>query len=524
MTGDSHLPFPLSPGMRTLPRMLDLAAERYGAKALFRCGDAAWSYDETPQIAARMAGRLASAGIRKGDRVAILSTNRSEVMRVLLGCGWLGAIAVPINAASKAPQIRYILENAGVHLLVAESSLLASIDAVAFSGLPLREIWTIGETVAVGSRPTSSFASDGPPDPAADVAPMDPVAILYTSGTTGAPKGVICPQAQFYWWGAYTSGYLELTDTDVLTTPLPLFHTNALNTFFQALLTGATQHVLPRFSVSDFWPALQRSGATVTYLLGAMVPMLLSRPPSPEERAHRVRVALAPGVPEHLHAAFFARTGIRFVDGYGSTETNFVIGSTASARVPGRMGRAGAGIALRVVNDVGASVPEGTPGELALKAKDPQAFSAGYFANPEKTAEAWRDGWFHSGDRVVQHADGTLSFLDRLKDSIRRRGENISSFEVEHALASHPAIAACAVFPVPSPLAEDEVMAAIVVKPGQHTSPQDLAVHCAGLLPRFAVPRYIDIVADLPRTENGKVQKFALRQRGVTAATWDREA
>ncbi len=534
MSADRHLRHPIASARRTLPYMLEMAADRYGDKVLFRCGADTWRYDETPIIAAAMAGRLTGAGIARGDRVAILSSNRPDVMRVLIGCGWLGAVAVPINAASKAPQIRHVLCNSGARLLIADGALLQSLDNGAFAGSALRNIWTLGETTnssgidcGHGSDIATARFNAGDATsalPAAAIAPTDTFAILYTSGTTGAAKGVVCPHAQFYWWAAYTSAYLEITDRDVLTTPLPLFHTNAINTFFQALTTGASINVLARFSVSDFWSAMARSEATVTYLLGAMVPMLLSRPPSADERDHRVRVALAPGVPEHVHAAFLARTGIAFVDGYGSTETNFVIGGTAAQRMPHRMGRAGLGIDVRVVDEAGIEVACETAGELTLRADDPQAFSAGYFADPSGTAAAWRDGWFHTGDRVIHYPDGSLRFVDRIKDTIRRRGENISSSEVEQALSTHPAVAACAVFPVPSPLAEDDVMAAVVLRAGHLASPLELAAYCATSLPRFAVPRYIDIVDDLPRTENGKVQKFVLRQRGVTGTTFDREA
>lgn len=524
MSADAHLPCPFSEHERTVPAMLMRQAERFGTRDLFATRDARWTYAETPIIAARMAGRLTEAGIRRGDRVAILSGNRAEVMRVLLGCGWLGAVAVPINTASKVLQIRYSLENSGASLLVAESALLAALDPDALAGLPLRQVWTLGEPIALVGQSTRPFDADGPQLSPCDVEPATPFAILYTSGTTGAPKGVVCPHAQFYWWGATTSRFLEITASDVLTTSLPLFHTNAINTFFQALLTGATQVVEPRFSVSDFWPSLQRTGATVTYLLGAMVPMLLGRALTPEERDHRVRVALAPGVPAHLHDVVFERTGVRFVDGFGSTETNFVIGGTVAERVAGRMGRVAPGISARVVDESGQACVDGTAGELTLMADDPLAFSAGYFLAAEKTAEAWRGGWFHTGDRVIRHADSTFSFVDRLKDVIRRRGENISSFEVEQALAAHPAIEAVAVYPVPSPLAEDEVMAAIVCKAGQTPTAIEIAAHAARLLPRFAVPRYIAFLPELPRTENGKVQKFALRARGVTPDAWDRDA
>jgi crotonobetaine/carnitine-CoA ligase len=204
---------------------------------------------------------------------------------------------------------------------------------------------------------------------------------------------------------------------------------------------------------------------------------------------------------------FLQRTGITLLEGYGSTETNFVIATTPETAGRGVMGWVRPGFEARVAED----------GELLLKTGDPLRFSLGYFGMPEKTAEAWRDGWFHTGDRVAQEADGAFRFIDRLKDSIRRRGENVSSYEVEQVLQSHPDVAAVAVYPVRSDLAEDEVMAAIVPRPDCRIDAARLAEFCAERLPYFAVPGFVDLVDDLPRTENGKVQKFRLRERGVTA-------
>jgi crotonobetaine/carnitine-CoA ligase len=311
---------------------------------------------------------------------------------------------------------------------------------------------------------------------------------------------------------------------DVLCTTLPLFHTNALNTFFQALLTGATVTYEPRFSASGFWRTLIERRATVTYLLGAMVPILLSRDPTPEERAHAARIALAPGVPGHFHAPFTERTGIRLLDGYGSTETNFVIGTTIDRQRPGLMGTVFEGFEARVVDEDDNPMPDGEPGELVLRADQPFAFATGYFGMPEKTVEAWRNLWFHTGDRVIREPDGYFRFVDRLKDAIRRRGENISSFEVEQVLLSHPEVATAAVFPIRSELAEDEVMAAVVLQPGSRLSEFDLIRFCEPRMPYFAVPRFLEFVDELPVTENGKIQKFKLRERGVTARTFDREA
>jgi crotonobetaine/carnitine-CoA ligase len=305
---------------------------------------------------------------------------------------------------------------------------------------------------------------------------------------------------------------------------LPLFHTNALNAFFQALLTGSTLVVEKRFSASAFWRSLVDHQATVTYLLGAMVPILLSKEPTPDDRAHRTRIALAPGVPPQFLAQFRERFGMALLEGYGSTETNFVIGADLAEQHPGTMGKVRAGFEARVVDDEDNEVPAGEPGELVLRASEPFAFATGYFGMPEKTVEAWRNLWFHTGDRVARDAEGRFRFIDRLKDAIRRRGENISSYEVEQVLLSHPAIETAAVYPVKSEMAEDEVMAAIVLRPGERLSELELMKFCETRMAYFAVPRYIDYVEQLPATENGKVQKFKLRERGIAATTWDREA
>ena len=243
-----------------------------------------------------------------------------------------------------------------------------------------------------------------------------------------------------------------MRDGDVLMTTLPLFHTNALNAFYQAMLNGATLVVEPRFSASGFMAALARHQATITYVLGAMVPMLLAQPPSPADRAHNVRLALAPAVPAHFHQQFTDRFGFGLIDGYGSTETNCIMGAPLAEQRPGLMGRLLPGFTARVVDAHDNELPDGEAGELILRADEPFAFATGYFGMADKTVEAWRNLWFHTGDRVVREADGFYRFIDRMKDAIRRRGENISSYEVEQVLVNHPAVENAAVFPVRSEL------------------------------------------------------------------------
>jgi crotonobetaine/carnitine-CoA ligase len=397
---------------------------------------------------------------------------------------------VPINTASMGPQLEYYLTNSGAKLLVLEMSFVSRLR----TGIT---IWVLDDSYP---EPKDEIAPE-------KIEPHDPLAILYTSGTTGPAKGVVCPHAQYYWWGRNTADILGVEATDVLCTTLPLFHINALNTFAQACLTGSHAAFEPRFSASEFWNTMRERRATVVYLLGAMVPILLAQERM-DERHHSIKIGLGPGVPVSALEAFKERTGITLLEGYGSTETNFVIATTADSARRGVMGRVRPGFEARVAED----------GELLLRSDDPLRFSSGYFGMPEKTAEAWRDGWFHTGDRVVREADGAFRFIDRLKDSIRRRGENISSYEVEQVLLGHPDVAAAAVYPVRSELAEDEVMAALVPRAGRSIDAAELCAFCSSRLPYFAVPGFIEVLDELPRTENGKVQKYRLRERGVTAS------
>ena len=516
-------------GALTLPVLLSKRIGRSPDTALFSDRSCTWTAVQLVDVVARRAATLAELGIQHGDRVGLMCANRAEFLEVLLACGWLGAVAVPINTASRGMQLSHILANSGARLLVSDEVNLDVLAALDFTSLAVETLWVVSpkhavnevwqDRVRVQAMPLLTAAKATP----AVLEDGDPLVILYTSGTSGLSKGVICPHAQFFWWGINTGGDLQIRPGDVLYTCLPLFHTNALNAFFQALLHDAQLVVDKRFSASGFYPSLAQTGATVTYLLGAMVPILLSRPHSEQELAHRVRVALAPGVPEQFHAPFIQRTGIGLIDGYGATETNAVIGGSLAAQRPGYMGRLAKGFTARVVDSQDRPVADGEPGELILRAEHPFAFACGYFGMPDKTVEAWRNLWYHTGDRVVRDSEGYFRFVDRLKDTIRRRGENISSFEVEQVLLSHPAVELAAAYAVKSELAEDEVMAAIIVKEGAQLCPLELTQYCESRLAYFAVPRYLDFVSELPKTENGKVQKYKLRALGVTATAWDLE-
>jgi len=525
---------------RTLPHLLQQQAQRYGSRTLYQCQDEKISYAQALKVAQAWALYLQRLGVKAGDRVALYCANRVEFLHVFFGCAWLGAVCVPINTASRGGQLTHIFQNCAATLLVLEDAHLEPFIKLDVSALALRQVRVLGENGAavckrlacaqpalnVQAVPVLETAIPLPASvkPVETLKPGDTLAILYTSGTTGPSKGVCCLHAQLFWWGLHTAELLELGEGEVLYSCLPLFHNNALCTVVQALLTGSTFIIGQRFSASRFLHELAQHQATATYLLGAMVPMLLTRNLE-KPAALNTRLALAPGVPAEHHVEFVRRFGIGLISGFGSTETNFVLGEKLADTTPGLMGRVRPNFEARVVDAFDAPVPAGTAGELIVRSHEPFAFSSGYFGMPEKTVQAWQNLWFHTGDRVVCDEQGRFRFLDRMKDAIRRRGENISAFEVEAALESHPDIALAAVFAVPSELGEDEVMAAIVRE--DRTTPTDFAAllhYCFEHLPYFAVPRYFEALPALPTTENGKVQKFKLRERGVCAQTWDRAA
>lgn len=512
------------PADRKLSTILTRQAARYGDKILFTFGTTRWTYSEAAGIAAGWAQRLSEAGVGAGDRVAIFCGNRPEFLQIYMGCAWLGAIATPINTAFRGAQLKGVINNSSAALLVVEESGGPLFDAL-LDEVAVPEIrWTIREDGIYApngdkiTKPTTLKEKMPPPVKASDTA-----VILYTSGTTGPSKGVCCPQAQLFWWGMYSARALGIREGDVLMTMLPVFHTNALNAFYQALLNGCEFVLEPKFTASGFWRISQQRKATVTYLLGAMAAILLAQPKRPEETTHSLRVALGGGVPGPMHVPFCERFGVPLVDGYASTETNFIFSSHIPSNRAGGMGFLNDAAEAMIVDEHDMPVPDGETGELLLRPTQPYSFATGYFDMPEKTVEAWRNLWFHTGDRALLEADGSYKFVDRMKDAIRRRGENISSWEVEQEIQKHPAIEACAVYPVPSELGEDEVATAIQIKQGQSLEQEEIISFVEPHLAKFALPRFIRFVDKMPLTENGKIQKTVFRDQGIVKVMWDRE-
>lgn len=335
----------------TIPGLVDAAAEHFGDRPFLRTADGARrSYAQTRTAAATMAGALSERGCRPGDRVAALLSNRVELVDLILGCAWLGAVVVPLNTALHGRLLRHALREAEPRFLYVAAELAARVADTEYPG----RVWV----VSADDAPVAGTAQAAAPCAAE---PGDTAAILFTSGTTGPSRGVRCPQAQFAWWGRNVADVLRLTADDTLYTCLPLFHTNAINALAQAMTVGAEIVVDGRFSASRYWARAAQTGATCVYLLGAMVPMLLAQPPGEGDRAHRAWRTLAPATPAPLWEPFRERFGVAVVDGFGSTETNLVIGHTPDRYRPGYMGTVRDGFHAQAVDAELTPVPDGTP-------------------------------------------------------------------------------------------------------------------------------------------------------------------
>lgn len=461
---------------------------------------------------------LESAGIRSGDRVALMAGNRPEHIDLWLATAGLGAIHVPLNVALRGDALRHQIVLTSPSLVIAEEEFIPIVrEALGDGGVP--------SVIAVSEMATAVSTCQPMQNISSNVDPHAAATIMFTSGTTGPSKGVTWSQTSQLYLAQTTVQYMGYRDDDVLFTCLPLFHGNALlESVLAALLLNTEVVIAPRFSATRFWSWVATSGATSTNLLGAMVQILLKHEPSEAERDHTLRIALVIPAPPEAERQLRARTGIDVVEGYGLADAGMCLWSPVQGRAPGSCGKPVEGWECIVVDGNDIEVPRGVVGELAVRPTLPWISSLGYWEMPEETVATWRNLWIHTGDFFVRDDDGWFFFIDRSSEGIRRRGENISSFEVEQALLRHGDIAECAVFAIPSDLSEDEVMAAVVAQPGRRIVVDEILSVAAENLPAFAVPRYVRIVDSMPKTETQKVRKEVLKREGVTSNTFDRLA
>ncbi len=490
--------------------------------AVFADGET-WTYAQTLDVTIRTANALRALGVRQGERVMVWLPTSADCLRVWFGLNYLGAAFVPLNLAYRGNLLQHALKLSEARLGIVHADLhqrlgevdrgqLETIVVLGGEGDPVGGLRILPE-VSLTSADTRAPVLERP------IAPWDLQSIIFTSGTTGPSKGVLSSYVHLHAM-AISAPFLDGDDRYLIT--LPMFHSGGVMPVTAMLIHGGSIAIVESFSTENFWPTIRRAQITTVILLGVMGSFLLKRPPADDDKAHTLRtctyVPLNDTAPQ-----FHARFGTDIHTHFNMTEISMPIVSRANPTALGSAGRPRAGVQVRLVDENDCEVPVGTVGEMIVRTDCPWAMNHGYAGNAEATAAAWRNGWFHTGDGFRMDASGEFFFVDRLKDAIRRRGENISSFEVESEVLAYPAIREAAAVAVKSDVAEDEVMAIVALKEGEAFDPADLIEFLRPRMAHFMIPRFVRVVEALPRTPTAKIEKVKLRVEGLTPDTWDRE-
>ncbi|MBK5351232.1 AMP-binding protein [Pseudomonas sp. TH41] len=518
----------------TINAVLQRATEKYGDRQFMDFLGDTYSFADINQAACRLANGLSKLGVKKGQTVVTLLDNSADAVFIWFAINKLGAVSVPVNTALKGEFLRHQVGDAGAAVVIAESDYADRVAAIADI---LPELTTL---VHRGAIPTvtinqtllawNDLLSDDSSEPDVQVMPHDLAMLIYTGGTTGPSKG--CMVSHNYTC-SLARQMLVITNRqeDTITwSPLPLFHLNAVATTVVAnMMVGARIAIYPRFSVSNFWPQIERTGANDVQLLAAMMPMLAGAPDNESSLRCRGQVKAVWGAPfpETVQQQWKERFGVTHTvcGGFGLTECSLPsILPFGTVGKPGSSGlRNTEDFDVRIVDDNDVELPPNTPGEIIVRPRKPNVMFEGYWKRPEDTLKVMRNMWFHTGDIGKFDDDDFFYFVDRKKDYLRRRGENISSFEVESAFLQHETVDEVAAHAVLSDLGEDELKVTITLKPGNALSEEELCRWAADQMPYYAVPRYIEYRSALPKSPLGRIYKFQLRDEGVTATTWDRE-
>ncbi len=512
----------------TVVELLDRhAAERADHPFLMFEGRQVASYGEMATRTTRLANAFASLGMTAGDRIAIMSSNRPEFLEAWFASARLGAVEVPVNVALRGRFLSYLLADSAARFLVIEGELLPHLAAVIDALPDLEHIIVLdsGEIDGHSAIAYDALLAGGDDTAIEAVVDVTGTAVIgYTSGTTGPSKGVMLSHRAAWYAGSDGAHERGLTDADVFSTSLPLFHLNAQHLTTVAVLSvGATLALERRFSASGFWASLAAVRATHVNVIGAMLGILLRQPETAEEWTDYPRMTFAGPLTSELIGEARRRWNLGFVTGYGATESGIVTYAGTDGLPDGSCGLPSPHFEVDLVDDDGESVAVGEVGEIVTRPRRAGSMMSSYWRMPEKTVEALRDLWYHSGDLGRRDENGYLYFVDRKKDAIRRRGENISSFELEQAIHDYPGILEVAAIGVPSDLSEDDVKVCLRVAPDATFEPAAFLVWAKDNLPRYMVPRYVEVVDELPRTPTQRIEKYRLRESARSPRTWDAE-
>ena len=484
----------------------------------------AWTFSETLDRVQRAAGGLRALGVGQGAHVLCWMPNSADAVLAWLAANYLGAVHVPVNTAYRGTLLQHVIALSDARVMVVHASLVSRLADIGTA--QLQHVIVVGQGAAtlpdsLSVHDVSVLAGPVRAEPERPVEPWDPNYLMFTSGTTGPSKGVLCTYIQSWCGAAMGMDYFGADDRVLAN--LPLFHVSGAGAVMDRLTKGGTCILYDGFKPSTFWETVRQFDVTGACLVGAMTQFLLRQPPSARDRDHPLRNVVT--VPWNQDSKAVAeRYGLQMHTAFNMTETAVPIRSSANPPALGTCGQPRPGIEARVVDANDIELPHGATGELILRASRPWEMSQGYYRNPEATAAAWRNGWFHTGDAFRRDAAGNFFFVDRIKDAIRRRGENISSFEVEAEALCHPAVLEAAAVAVPSEAGEDEVLLVVTASAGCSVEPRELLRFLVPRMAHFMLPRYVRVIAEMPKTPTAKIEKHRLKAAGVTADTWDREA
>ena len=507
--------------------LIEYQGQTLGDKPYIMFDNEVVSFSDYDQATCRFANGLTDCGAKAGDGMAIFMGNCPEFLYLFYGIPRAGLYSVPINVSLMGDGLRFILENSDVKYLAVDDTLYPKITEFENPVSTIEKIYVRRTTdlpLPENTIDIQDLMKASPEKPAHTIKEGDMSQLLYTSGTTGLPKGVVGrqqPQMALWWkMGADTM----FSPDDVLYTCLPLFHANALMlTAGFAMASGRPFGLDTKFTASGFWDRLRYYKATTFNGLGAMIPILMKQPERDNDRDHAVRIVNSAACPANLWEPFEKRFGVKIYEGYGAVDGGGLAITNRGDAPVGSVGKPAPEIEWRLVDNDENDVSQGEYGELITKNKNQPVSIVEYYKNPEASTKKVKGGWIRTGDLFYADQEGYLFFVDRKTDSMRRRGENISSWEVENMVEKYDDVSVCAAFGVPSELAEDEVMIWVKPKGGLKLDLKDLMKHCAGAMPYFMVPRYVDVVDDIPRTKTLRVKKTDMKKRGVTDRTWDRE-
>ena len=496
----------------TIREMIDRRVAEDAEFVYCRFGELALTMGELDRRANCFANGLLALGIKRGDRVAVMLPNHPDYVVAFLAAARIGVCQVPVNINLRGAGLAYVLEHSRLRGMIVDSRFAEQVTPVLKPGMAE---FIIGRGGAVGAAFAQAVTFDevarrgAPTRPPVVTSQDDPLLISYTSGTTGVPKGVLVTDKMLQACGFAATTVADVRPADVLYLWEPIYHIAGCEVLIVALLNRVTLALAERFSVSRFWSEVRGYGATHIHFFGGVLGLLLKEPPAPGDREHGARIAWGGGCPISIWTKFQDRFGVRIRECYGMTEAS----SFTTVNTEGKIGSVGKPLPyfeVRVVDDNGHELGPGQKGEIWVKEKDPGVIMTGYFGNAEATASALKDGWLRTGDLGYMDDEGFYYFSGRKKESFRRRGENISAWEVERVLNEHPAVAECAVIGVESEFADQDIKAFLRLKPGEHLDALDLVKWCGPRMATFQIPRYVAFIDEFPKTPTERIRKEML--------------